>query len=84
MVDTGRLEPSTSCVYQQNGKLDTQVFYQLSDSAIPEIATLKGDARYGSEIEKILDGRKSRLNSTNWQNFSFAWAAARQAVNSKD
>jgi hypothetical protein len=70
-------------LYDQSGKLDTQVFYQLSDSAVSEISTLKGDAKYGKEIEQFLKERKAEINGSNWQNFSVSQAVARQAADSQ-
>jgi len=60
-------------LYQDTGsKLDTSVFYELSDSAIPQIAALQGDPQYGAAVRTLLDNRKKEIDSTSWQNFSFA------------
>ena len=69
-------------LYQQNyrSELDTSVFYQLSDSAIPQIAALKDDPKYGSRIEEILNDREKQIENTSWQNFSLAKYIAQQAI----
>jgi hypothetical protein len=71
-------------LYGQTGKLDTQVLYELSDSAVPEIAALKDDARYGTEIKEMLDARHKQLNSICWQDSTLAQIAERQADNADD
>ncbi len=68
-------------LYHQTGKLDIQVFNNLSDSAVSEIATLRNDEKYGSDIQKFLNARKSHLSLKYWQNFSFAEQSANQSLN---
>jgi hypothetical protein len=69
-------------LYQQNyrSELDTSVFNELSDSAIPQIAALKDDPKYGSRIEQILDERETQIKNTSWQDFSLAKYIAQQAI----
>jgi hypothetical protein len=56
--------------------LDVGVFYELSDSALPQIAALKDDAKVGQEIQAFLNSRKAELRSQKWQDYSAASRAA--------
>jgi hypothetical protein len=59
-----------------SSELDTGLFYELSDSAVPQIAPLQNDARYGSEITAFLQERDGRLKSAPWQSGCLAsWLA---------
>lgn len=65
-------------LYHQSGKLDTNVFYDLSDSAIPEIAVLKNDPNYGKQISDMIKNREFRIKNMRWQDFSFSELALQQ------
>lgn len=52
--------------YLATGKLDVYSFYELSDSAIPQISRLKDDSVYKIDIANFLQSRKE---SYNYQSF---------------
>ena len=60
--------------------LDMSVFYELSDSAVPSLASLADDSRYGSAAVEIIRARKAEYSAGGWQNFTFSREAARRAA----
>jgi hypothetical protein len=58
--------------YKVTGKLDTATLAALSDSAVPEIAALKNDKKYGAEITAMLRARASAHRRMRWQNSSLS------------
>ena len=60
--------------------LDISVFYQLSDSAVPALATLADDPVYGADAVDMLRARRAELSAGGWQNFTFSRQAARRAA----
>lgn len=70
-------------LYHKTGKLDTQIFYQLSDSAAPELLSLKNDPVYGGEILQIITDRRDGCRYNGWRDESFARLNAEKLMGTK-
>ena len=71
-------------------KLDVSLFWELSDSALPQLASLRGDPALGTEISgdptlgteinRLLEQREVNLRSQKWQDFSAAGYSALKSI----
>jgi hypothetical protein len=58
--------------YYSTGKLDTFLFYELSDGAAPAIAELENDDTYGTEVKSYFASQKYKFERTGIENKSLS------------